>query len=605
MAVFALVHGVPRAVREAALDAASTRLARRAGAGARSWHADDWSAWIGALRSRESRPTHDPFAVDDGHALIFDGWLRNAAELAAGLGMAAESPPAVLLLALLRREGLDALARLRGFHALAWIEPGGVHLARDVSGQRPLFFRSEGTAVYAASAELALLEAAGSSFEPEPAAIAAYLSLQAPPTGVCFLRGVQEVMAGSVVSLGSDGAQRQREAGPRLGCRSLRLRADADYAAAWREVLDVAVNDAVADADRAALSLSGGLDSAALAASWPGSERTPRLAVSWRLPGVPEADESAWIDATAAACDFSVLAVDGSACPPLASGSGWPMHPDTPLANPYRLLKQAQWRCARANGIDVLLSGNFGDHIHPGERDWLRAALRGGRFGVAMRELRLRAAHGSLLRDPGVRSLARRLLGRGPAALGPPAWLAPAARAAWRPPAAVPAWVADSVDPARFEALLGPLAAQHAAQDTGFADAEGLQVVHPYRDERVVDLALSIPTDVFSRGGVPKWLAREALRGRLPEMVRQRPKSGSLSPLFRHGLRELGRERVVRLLLEPGASWPRWLDAGRVRAALTADPPNDGDDLLLWLAISLELWLRGLERGAPVLAFLP
>jgi asparagine synthase (glutamine-hydrolysing) len=208
-------------------------------------------------------------------------------------------------------------------------------------------------------------------------------------------------------------------------------------------------------------------------------------------------------------------------------------------------------------------------------------------------------------REPGTRALARALLGlrRDPAV--PPALLGPLARRAWRPSEPWPHWAADSADPARCRVLLGLEAALHAAQETPFADAAGLRLAHPWRDERVIDLALSLPPDRLDRGGQPKALTREAFAGLLPDAVRLRPKSGSLTPFFRLGLRGHAHAAVTRLLADPRRQWPDWLDEAQVARACETARPDDRADLLLWAALSLELWFREL-RGEPcVLASAP
>lgn len=599
MAVFALVHGANGDDRRAALERARRRLALRAGAGESTHAVDDATLWVGASVAQDALPSDTPFAGDAGELLVFDGVLRERMRHARALGLPDAAPPARIVLTLLRRRGPAALAALRGGFALAWYSPAGLLLARDVTGARPLFLRRDGARTVVASSERAVLDAASAAALPAAVAVAAHLAWQAPPPGTCFLAGVEEVPAGCVVHV-RDGEQRTRDLGARLGLARFAGRDD-EAPAAWRSVLAAAVADACGDGRRAAVSLSGGIDSSTIAACLPRGA----AAVSWRLPGVPEADESTWIDAVVAHVGLEPVTIDGSDRLPLAAGEAWPLHADTPLSNPYRLLKAAQWRAARAAGVDVLLSGNFGDHVYPSDRAWLVEALRRGRYRVALGEWRRRSEGVAPWREPGVRALARTLLGRRPTDAAPPAALGPLARDAWRPAEPWPRWAADSVDPARCRALLGLEAALHAAQETPFADAAGLRLAHPWRDERVIDLALSLPPDRLDRGGEPKALTREAFAGLLPDVVRLRPKSGSLTPFFRLGLRGRAQAAVAALLSDPRRQWPDWLDERQVAQACETPRPDDRADLLLWAATSLELWFREL-RGEPcVLASAP
>ncbi|MCE3004770.1 MAG: asparagine synthase-related protein, partial [Xanthomonadaceae bacterium] len=388
MAVIALVAGLPATRRREALARAAARLAPRAPAGSSQHDDGAWSAWSGAVLPDEAAGGA-PLALAGRHALLFDGWLRNAGELARHLGLPAESAPPVLVLDLLRREGVEGLSRLRGFHALAWIAPDAVWLVRDASGQRPLAWRLADDVLYVASSELAVLDAAQIGAEPMPAAVAAFCAGQAPPPGMTFLRGVEEVPPGCVVRLDARGAS-TRAAGWRPSPRG----APRDVADAWREALQLAVQDALAAGSQAAISLSGGLDSSTLAAFSRGAARPP-FAASWRLPLELAADESRWIDAVAMALGLAQVSIDGSALAPLAEGVAQPLQLESPLANPYRALKQALWGAVREAGADVLLSGNYGDHLYPGEREWLRAAWRAGRRGAALVELLRRARRGA------------------------------------------------------------------------------------------------------------------------------------------------------------------------------------------------------------------
>ena len=604
MAVLALATGCARDDRDTALTRAALRLRARVHAGEQSRHGETWSAWCGALLAREQGVA--ALVSADGTTVVFDGWLRNARELAAGAGLAPDAGAAEIVRVLWRWSGAECLSALRGGYALLVIDERAaqVHLARDPTGMRPLFYRRSGERLWAASSELAVLDAAQLGYTPEPVAMAAFAALRAPPPGVAYLQGVDEVPAGCVLRIAAQGVQR-RIIDLRLGQRLLRLPTLDAYAQAWRSVLADATRDALARGSMPGISLSGGIDSAALAAmaAAPGISAAP-LAVSWRLPGLAAADESEWINATATACRMRQIGINGERAWPLSGVADWPLHPDTPLANPYRLLKQAQWRAAKQAGIDVLLSGDFGDHVYPGARAWLLGALVQRRPLTALRELRLRLRSGMPWREPGVRA-ALRLAVRGNPLDAPPGWLGPAARIALGANPAWPESAASSVDPARSMCLLGLDAAGHAAQDTGFSDAAGLLIAHPYRDERVIDLALSIPIDVWSSGGTPKALTRYMLRGLLPDAVRLRPKAGSLTPLFRLGMRSAEAARVRSLLFAADAQWPQWLDADSVHGAIDSAAPTDAHDVLLWLATSVELWLRGLSRGAPVLGSMP
>ena len=71
------------------------------------------------------------------------------------------------------------------------------------------------------------------------------------------------------------------------------------------------------------------------------------------------------------------------------------------------------------------------------------------------------------------------------------------------------------------------------------AAAAGREAWHPFLDSRLAEFVVSIPWQARCRGGVHKWLLREAMRGVLPEPVRARRGKGDTSADFDQRLLEL------------------------------------------------------------------
>jgi asparagine synthase (glutamine-hydrolysing) len=61
--------------------------------------------------------------------------------------------------------------------------------------------------------------------------------------------------------------------------------------------------------------------------------------------------------------------------------------------------------------------------------------------------------------------------------------------------------------------------------------ANSLEARVPYLDNEVIDLALSIPSDLKLRGGVRKWILKKAFAQRLPKEILQRGKEGFSMPM--------------------------------------------------------------------------
>jgi asparagine synthase (glutamine-hydrolysing) len=125
---------------------------------------------------------------------------------------------------------------------------------------------------------------------------------------------------------------------------------------------------------------------------------------------------------------------------------------------------------------------------------------------------------------------------------------------------------------------------RRAARGLGFAD--------PWSDSRIARFVLSIPQWRVQRVTEQKHLAREGLRGIVPEEVRMR--TGKTLPvgLFDRGFRERAVETVRDLIRNPIAADMGLLDADRLRQEYEAflagcTPRHD-----FWWPLTAEFWLR-------------
>ncbi len=162
----------------------------------------------------------------------------------------------------------------------------------------------------------------------------------------------------------------------------------------------------------------------------------------------------------------------------------------------------------------------------------------------------------------------------------------------------LPQWLAETWQQPLQSAYVSarhPLLAVEAELDaelsrrhsTGF----GLDLRFPYRDVEVIRFMAALPAHFSARGDTHKWITREAMRDRLPEQVRSRAKAGSLEPFFREAIFADASDVVQQLLRDPGARWPRYVKPERLWAAV-AQAGTESDLLLIWLAVSYELWWR-------------
>jgi asparagine synthase (glutamine-hydrolysing) len=526
-----------------------------------------------------------------GCLLALDGRLRDGVAFRRDHRFEAGGSDAEALLQAYQSIGLRLFDDLDADAALILHDPARrrVVLYRDPLGERGLRFRRDGDQLCVSTRGSAILAMLGEPVLPSEVAMAHYFALRAPPDEVAWLEGVRELPSGGVCVF-EDGRERMTRIAPEIPAEPLRFRSDDEAAEAWRAVVAEAVARATADVDRVAITLSGGIDSTLLA-SFLDPQRAQ--AVSWALPELPECDEFAAAASSAAQLGLRHVRVPDADYAPLADLPTWPMEDEMPGANGFRRLLQATFATARAAGADVLLSGHFGDDLYADARDWpmsfqrergLRALL--GEFWLGLREEGL-----DLLSDPGLRGwLPSRRWAR------PPAWLTPAAAALLAPRRVLRGFRA------RIEKVHGRATSEDADLGRRFADACGLELRFPYRDPALLAFALALPAHYSFAMAGPKWLSRRILRGRVPESVRLRPRSGLLGPLYRRGLVERHRAQVQSILLDPSARWPTYLRPEWLRLAL-AQPDSGASTPTIWRALSFELWRHAhFGAGPTVLA---
>lgn len=582
MAFVLIVDREARDDRAAALDRGESALG---GFAPRGWQRRDVAGCAGSM----ARGVDGGFAADEHLQIFVDGRLSalsmdllRARLQAAGIHAGDAASDAEWLLAACRALGAGDLPALHGDIAVAIVDTRtwSIVLLRGDGGGRGLHHARQGARIVIATRAVATLRAAGLALDERAEAIAAWFALRAPAPGDNYFHAVAAVPPGAVMMLDADGLHTRRVVAAMAPSRS-RWGSDAEAIAAWRTVLLDAVGSALDAARRPGLMLSGGIDSTLLAVTGR-ALRADLRAYSWQLPATPAADEAEWIRTTRRALDIEGCLFDGDDDVPLARLRQWPVEDDGPLSNPYRWLQQSLFAAAAGDGCDVLMSGNFGDHLYPDAAAWWPSAIadRGWRWALAQQYRHLRdEGPRAWWRDPAWRGLVR---GSRQPGWSAPAWMLPRWQAALRD------WLGSeppTTDARSAEAM------QDAEFGRRFPCMHGIDLVMPYRDQRVVEFAAALPAHFQYRAGQAKWLGRELLRGVVPDALRQRPKGGSLAPLFRSGVMVQNAAAVTALLDAPDARWPRYVAPDALHRARSSSR-DEADLLLIWLCVSYELWWR-------------
>ena len=506
----------------------------------------------------EDSADRQPALRADG-SLVLVGDLRvdNRAELAPRLGLSDDTsvPDSAFVLAAYERWG-DALPdRVIGEFALAIVDRrrGGVLLARDHGGMRPLVVHERRGVVAFASTALALTALDGVGHRLDVARAAEALALL--PSERTLVEGIRWLPAGTAAWVSASGVRQWSWWRPDAH-EVVDLGSPAAYERELREALDAAVTARLRSRGRVGVSLSGGLDStsvAATAALLRAPESLPTYTSApppgWRDAGRPDsdADESPLVMKLAERHpniqpSFIHLPREGNLLgshdPLWELGSG-------PVRHTFNWLWISAIRSrARADGVTAVLSGSRGNlYFSADGPGWLAALIRARRLRTAWAEtaawvtksgagpLRAAISHIGypLLPDAVRRHGPRRTAAiRDWAASSP---LRPDVLAELRLPERVP-----MLEPGR----------ERDAQAASFwtiqsfaeqADAEaaahaltGVEERDPTGDRRVIEVALRQPEWIRRRDGLTRAVARGAMAERLPTEIVGRTRHGEQLP---------------------------------------------------------------------------
>jgi len=254
------VFGILGDADTAELDQLSERMSHR---GSGSAH---WSPASGVHLGLRG-PAHLVERLRGGN-LVFDGFLDNRQALAGGQGRTAIRSPdqdADLLLELLSQRGVEILQDLAGQFAFALWDSSRheLLLARDRIGYAPLYFTSVGRRVIFASEYKALLAISSVPARPNRDAIQVIQSTKWVLPGATCLEGVYPVAPGTWTSI-----QRDQISTARFWDLPIRVvdRDEQRQTSRLREAFLETLKLQTAPYQRIGISLSGGLDSAVMAA---------------------------------------------------------------------------------------------------------------------------------------------------------------------------------------------------------------------------------------------------------------------------------------------------------------------------------------------------
>lgn len=564
--------GIAGHVRVPADEALIERLLGAHPGAAAAATAHDGDAALGARSPRDDGAVSRLVTSRGGRfTLALDGEIYNRGALRADLEVLGHDfgvgSDAEVVLAAFTEWGTDGLDRLDGAFALVvWDRDARrMTLARDHFGVRPLYVAPAGDGWLVASEIRGILDSGHHDRRPDDRTIYRYLRFRVHDDGpATFFAGIERVGAGEVVTIGPDGLQRRPYTRLREELAEL-ARTPRPYSRAvadeFRDLLTAAVRRRVPSTGRVGTALSGGIDSAAVAALVDAVEHEPgrsgaeptQDAWSAVYPGSRN-DEVAQVllelgrgrlDAVGVdvVAERDAVVLDGHGGDETLAGFG-----------PHHLIHLRELRSRSAalaatelgHSLDVLYRRGrpvIGDRLH-GRKDVPVTSLLDADFA------RAHSDEGYAVETSGLRA---RLL--------------------------------DDV-------FTGSLPARLRYTDKN-ARRFGVSVRTPFVDRELVRFVFGLGDDALVKDGMGKRVLRDAMRGLLPDsVVERRDKVGATTPQGEWFMR-LKNHIYGEFLSESFANRP-YVDQTAVLHAFEGwiKGTNSIDSMTVWRLLNLELWLQ-------------
>lgn len=580
----------------------------------------------------ESVCERQPLPSQDGRlVLTADARIDNREELThllrAKRYLFEEAPTdAALILAAYRCWGEACPAHLIGdFAFVIWDQANRrLFAARDPMGMRALYYRHEPSRILFATEVAQILAAPGvpvKLFEP---AVAAHLVNVFDHLEWTFYEGVSQLPPGHVLSVGPSGLYTRRywDFDPEL---RIEYPDDAQYAEHFLDIFKEAVGARLRSVKPAGILLSGGLDSGSVAATagWlrrNGRHDTELHAYCWAYRELTQCDERHISSGIVSEYGFPINDVTAEDAHPLKDYPAHGPHRDEPFIGHYQPLIERALARAQTQGMGPIFFGARGDLTMGVDIFDYLGLLRSLRWATLWRDLQAHRRHTGTplrklikqqLRQPLKASLLSWLSQRELGALRHLWPQAPERQRQYRPPDWMPAEFAERLG--LPQSVQRPL---HVPARTDFARREryrsvfsplnmrimtwlertiarfGMTLADPFSDRRIASFCLAVPQHVLNRPGEEKRLTRLAMRGIMPEEVRQASRKILPGPLLDRALHDWAHPTVVELLTSPRVAAGGYADEKALHRYYEAYRAGERNDPRFWYILTLEMWLR-------------
>ena len=575
--------------------------------------------WVTPESVKETQPAVDP----SGAVLLFDGRLDNRGDLLARLkgteNVSNGSSDATLILNAYKAAGAQLPEWLAGDFALALFDPNKhrLLLARDSIGVRPLYYCRLSRTFLFASEIKAILAHPEVTASPNDDLLADFLIDRVYDPELTFFNGICSLPPAHSIVVTPREFRKRRYWDFDPGYR-IRLGSFEEYAEAFRELFGQAVRRRLRSAYPVAVSASGGLDSSSILClaenvTRHGSRSHPDLfGVSYLSPEDTPSDEQTYLTEIEKVYGSHILRIPPGPMNILEGSRQAAWYVEAPFldeqwGNAERTLRTVQRRGAR-----LMLTGHWGDQFLFSQ-EYLIDLVRRLKWMTVRTHLRefsrwltnvdpkwfYRQFFVGLVReslpDTLVQLLRRLRRGRD----GP--WYSETFRNRAHQRLRERLMTGSRFPTAYASSLYETARAEYhlfcMEWNNKVAAMHGLEIAFPFLDRELIQFMIAIPGEIHARGGVPKALLRQAMRGVVPAPILCRQWKADFAHLVNAGM-----DQEYPQLVECLQSGGRATALGYLRQTVLEEelaPLRAGlqraNCRAAWLLsdlLSLELWLQ-------------
>lgn len=499
--------------------------------------------------------------------LVFDGRLDNRDDLFAALSISVGEgrllSDAALVLRAYAAWGQACVERFIGEFALVLFDERSHTLfsARDHLGDRTLFYAQYGSRVVIASEPWSVLGAQSAPVELDECAVAYYFAVRATPDGQTLFKNVLELLPAHAMRINEQEFFQQRYWQPDLACK-IRYKTSQEYADHFRDLLEESVRCRMRSTTPIGVLMSGGLDSTSVACFAASLVAPQQLTTfSYVFDEITGSDERKYINLMVEKWQLNSIQIPCDDIWPFQNWGDWPYNPNFPTMDLYFLLKERICRRANQNKIRILLTGGFGDSLYLGGNHWIVDLLEDGYWRETGQELFKHIYHLGLfwlVKNGHIQPVLRNFM------RGLPFWATIQRKsrpAPWLTAQSVNHLLNSEKRNQKFQRN------QHLVErepygsmmiDPFYASRLMIEMRDPYRDRRLIELAISLPAYQLYYRGLYKRVLRMAMSGLLPEPIRVSFTRIDLNPFFLFGF-EKERKNLKEYLQKPDAVWHQFV----------------------------------------------